>query len=49
MQGVNVGIFCQLLKRSMINVFYVEVFFALSLPRLLLDLTVYMSNMKGVL
>jgi hypothetical protein len=29
--------------------FYVDVFFPLSLPRLLLDLTVYMSNTTGVL
>jgi hypothetical protein len=29
--------------------FYVDVFFPLSLPRLLPDLTVYMSNTAGVL
>jgi hypothetical protein len=29
--------------------FYVDVFFPLSLPRLLLNLTVYMSNTAGVL
>ena len=29
--------------------FYVDVFFPLSLPRLLLDLTVFMSSMAGVL
>jgi hypothetical protein len=29
--------------------FYVDVFFLLSLPRLLPDLTVYMNNTTGVL